>query len=182
LADSTRMRSRHPYTVPAVARHSMGLALAVPEVVAQRVMRMWLAGTPLSQRDRDEFHRMYAEKFAAFYESWNAMALEMFRVSLTLGLFPVWTLTARKGEMPGGTLKMKLTGDVRLRGQPAGWRTPLRFETQSLDFDIERHFAQTKLPVNFYSGSRRLSSRGLSADLKRGTLRLESSVHGRFPP
>jgi hypothetical protein len=95
LADSTRMRSRHPYTVPAVARHSMGLALAVPEVVAQRVMRMWMAGTPMSQRDRDEFHRMYAEKFAAFYESWNAMALEMFRVSLTLGLFPVWTLTAR---------------------------------------------------------------------------------------
>ena len=82
------MRPRDPYTVPAVARHSWGLALAVPEVVAQRVMRMWMAGTPLSQRDRDEFHRMYAEKFAAFYESWNAMALEMFRVSLTLGLFP----------------------------------------------------------------------------------------------
>jgi LPS export ABC transporter protein LptC len=77
---------------------------------------------------------------------------------------------------------LKLTGNVRLRGQPAGWKSPLRFETQALDFDIERQFAQTKLPVNFYSGSRRLSSRGLSADLKRGTLRLESSVHGRFPP
>ena len=95
MVESADMRSRHPYAVPAVARHSLGLALAVPEVVAQRVMRMWLAGTPLSPRDRDEFHRMYAEKFVAFYESWNAMALEMFRVSLTLGLFPVWTLTAR---------------------------------------------------------------------------------------
>jgi hypothetical protein len=90
-----RMRSRHRHPMPAVARHSVGLALAVPEVVAQRVMRMWLAGTPLSQRDRDEFHRMYAEKFLAFYESWNAMALEMVSASLTLGLFPVWTLAAR---------------------------------------------------------------------------------------
>lgn len=99
----------------------------------------------------------------------------------TAGGMP-WTLTARKGEMPGGTLTMKLTGNVRLVGKPAGWRSPLRFETQALDFDIERQFAQTKLPVNFYSGPRRVSSRGLSADLKRGTLRLESSVHGRFPP
>lgn len=99
----------------------------------------------------------------------------------TVGGMP-WTLTARKGEMPGGTLTMKLSGNVKLVGQPAGWRSPLRFETQGLDFDIERQFAQTKLPVNFYSGPRRVSSRGLSADLKRGTLRLESSVHGRFPP
>ena len=89
------MRSSHLYPVPAVARHSVGLALAVPEVVAQRVMRMWLAGAPLSKRDRDEFHRMYAEKFVAFFESWNAMALEMFSASLTLGLFPLWTLGAR---------------------------------------------------------------------------------------
>lgn len=99
----------------------------------------------------------------------------------TVGGMP-WTLTALKGEMPGGALKMTLTGDVRLVGQPAGWRTPLRVETQALDFDIERQLAQTKLPVNFYSGPRQVSSRGLSADLKRGTLRLESSVHGRFPP
>jgi len=93
-----------------------------------------------------------------------------------------WTLTAREGELPGGTLTMKLSGDVRLRGQPEGWRTPLRFETQALDFDIERQVATTRAPVNFYAGSRRLSARGLSADLKAGTLRLESSVHGRFPP
>jgi len=79
-------RRRHP--VPAVARHSLGLALAVPEVVAHRVMRMWLAGAYPSARDRDEFHRMYVEKFLAFHESWNAMALEMFSASLALGLFP----------------------------------------------------------------------------------------------
>ena len=51
-------------------------------------MRMWLAGAFPSRRDRDEFDRMVLEKFMAFHESWNAMALEMFRASLALGLFP----------------------------------------------------------------------------------------------
>ena len=72
----------------------------MPEVVAQRVMRMWLAGAPLSHRDRDEFYGMFAEKFIAFYESWNAMALEMLRVSLTLGLFP--RVDAHRAQPSGG--------------------------------------------------------------------------------
>ena len=84
------MGSRRAHSLPAFARHSAGLALAVPEVVAHRVMRMWLAGAPLSARDRDEFQRMYAEKFAAFHESWQAMGLEMFRASVALAFSPPW--------------------------------------------------------------------------------------------
>jgi len=34
---------------------------------------------------------MHHEKIAAFYESWAAMGLEMFRASLPLALLPTWT-------------------------------------------------------------------------------------------
>jgi hypothetical protein len=68
----------------------VGLALTVPEVVAHRVTRAWLAGATPARRDFDEMFLMWAEKSAAFYESWNAMFLELFRANLTFGLWPVW--------------------------------------------------------------------------------------------
>jgi hypothetical protein len=52
------------------------LALAVPQVVAHRLLRMAQAGPHLSARDRKEFTRMIAEKNSAFGESWSAMALQ----------------------------------------------------------------------------------------------------------
>jgi len=42
-------------------------------------MRMALAGPRPTARDRREFHFMAAEKVAAFYESWNAMYVQMLR-------------------------------------------------------------------------------------------------------
>ena len=60
-----------------LAQQSLGLSLAVPQVVAHRVGRMAQAGAPphsqLDARDRREFTLMGAEKVAAFYESWLAM-------------------------------------------------------------------------------------------------------------
>jgi len=80
------MSSRHPQ----VARDSLAVLWAAPEVVAHRVLRMWLAGGTPSRRDRAEFNRMSTEKVAAFYESWNAMFLEMYRASLQLALSSIW--------------------------------------------------------------------------------------------
>ncbi len=59
------------------------LALAVPQVVAHRLLRMAHAGPHLSARDRKEFARMIAEKNSAFGESWNAMALQMLQSQRT---------------------------------------------------------------------------------------------------
>jgi hypothetical protein len=72
----------------AVSR-SLGLAFAVPEVVFHRMTRMWLSGASPSRRDRDEFYRMWAEKPAAFFESWNAMLLEMSRANYAYAM-RVW--------------------------------------------------------------------------------------------
>jgi hypothetical protein len=52
------------------------LALAVPQVVAHRLLRMAHAGPHLSARDRKEFARMITEKNSAFGEAWQAMALQ----------------------------------------------------------------------------------------------------------
>ena len=52
------------------------LAWAAPQVIAHRLLRMAMAGPRPSARDRREFARMGAEKMAAFYESWTAMAFE----------------------------------------------------------------------------------------------------------
>jgi hypothetical protein len=53
------------------------LSLAAPQVVAMRTARMLAAGVNPSARDRREFETMGTEKMLAFWESMNAMTLEM---------------------------------------------------------------------------------------------------------
>jgi hypothetical protein len=62
------------------------LAIAAPQVIAHRTLRMAMAGASPSARDRKEFHRMGAEKVAAVAESWNAMAFQAFRANQQLAL------------------------------------------------------------------------------------------------
>lgn len=62
------------------------LAYVVPQVVAQRVMRMAMAGPLPSTRDRKEFQTMNSEKAAAFAESWSAMAAQTLRVNQALSM------------------------------------------------------------------------------------------------
>jgi len=67
-------------------------------------MRMALTWASPSLRDREELYLMGAEKLAAFYESWNAMLLEMHRANLELFVstaplfwFP-WAATTRSSH------------------------------------------------------------------------------------
>lgn len=69
------MPSRRTRKTQSMVTQAVELAFAVPQVVAHRVARMAIAGPTLSERDRQEFQRMGAEKTAAFGESWNAMTL-----------------------------------------------------------------------------------------------------------
>jgi len=47
-------------------------------------LRMAIAGPVPSARDRKEFHRMGAEKTAAFTSSWNAMVVQTMRANQAL--------------------------------------------------------------------------------------------------
>jgi hypothetical protein len=84
-----------------LATHAAELTLAVPQVVAHRVARMAAAGHAPSARDRREFHRMGAEKVAAFGESWVAMGAEALRVQQAwAATLWRWSLTPWAGTMP----------------------------------------------------------------------------------
>ena len=72
------MAARRSRKSKSLAAQSAGLAIAAPQVVAHRVGRMALAGSPPSARDRREFQRMGTEKIAAFNEAWSAMAVQAF--------------------------------------------------------------------------------------------------------
>ena len=72
-----------------LARQLNGLAIAVPQVVSHRMARALLAGPHLSQRDRKEFARMGTEKAEAFFDAWNAMAVQMLDAQLRLALLPL---------------------------------------------------------------------------------------------
>ena len=69
-----------------LSAQAAALAVAVPQVIVHRAIRMAMAGASPSARDRKEFHRMGAEKVAALTESWNAMAVQTFRANQQLAL------------------------------------------------------------------------------------------------
>lgn len=90
----TPQRSRKARPAKAGSAHSLlqkstELGLAVPHVVAHRVARMALAGPVMSERDKTEFQRMFAEKQQAFAQSWQAMATQTVRAQQALAM--TWT-------------------------------------------------------------------------------------------
>ncbi len=82
---------------------------------------------------------------------------------------------------PGGTV-IDVTGNVRLEG--AGTARPDRatMRTDALRYDVASGVASTKSDVRIDFGPHTLTARGMVADLKEQTLRLESKVNGRFLP
>ncbi|MED5619388.1 polyhydroxyalkanoate granule-associated phasin [Ideonella sp. BN130291] len=65
------------------ARHGTTLfemALAAPQVITHRSLRMLAAGAQPNARDRREFHRMGQEKLDAFSESMMAMGVQLWRM------------------------------------------------------------------------------------------------------
>lgn len=67
-----------------IAARSAELAMAIPQVVAHRMMRMALAGSSPSAGDQREFNTMISEKQAAFSQAWLAMASEAFRANQSI--------------------------------------------------------------------------------------------------
>jgi hypothetical protein len=80
------MASRRTRNSVALAIQGMELGLAVPQVVAHRLLRIVAAGSRPSAHHWREFWLMGTEKIAAANESWNAMLLEVFRANLEFAL------------------------------------------------------------------------------------------------
>jgi hypothetical protein len=87
----------------AVATQLAQLSVAVPQVVAHRVTRMAMAGTPMSERDRKEFQGMVDEKKTAFTQAFTAMAAQTMRANQTLAASmwgALWSPSRRKSPSP----------------------------------------------------------------------------------
>lgn len=85
------MTFRRKRRAHSLAAQWIDLGFAVPQVLAHRMMRMALAESLPSRRDRSEFYLMGAEKITAFYESWAGMSSEMLRATLEAWLSPAPT-------------------------------------------------------------------------------------------
>jgi LPS export ABC transporter protein LptC len=93
-----------------------------------------------------------------------------------------WHVTAERGRLLQGAAVVDLEGHVELTGRGTGLLQPAVLRSPSLSLDTDARVASTAAPVELDFGRHSLRAQGLRADLKGETLRLESSVNGRFLP
>lgn len=93
-----------------------------------------------------------------------------------------WTLTADRADLPelGGAITLE--GDVQASGRPQDSRTLLTLQTDLLTYDLESRTLATDSVVELTAGRDKLTGRGLRANIKSGTVALESDVHGTLAP
>jgi tellurite resistance-related uncharacterized protein len=84
---------------------SWEIAFSAPQVVAERLTRLAAAGIHPGARDRREFTLMGQEKFEAYAEALNAMAVQMMEINQKLALHAMqqwWNAWAMAWLTPGG--------------------------------------------------------------------------------
>lgn len=94
----------------------------------------------------------------------------------------VWHLTSDHGEVRSNGDDVQLRGNVRVTGPAPGTGEPLSLTTDNMRINTPTQFIETKAPVKLRWSGHELNARGMEADLKAGTLRLESDVNGHFFP
>lgn len=72
------------YPSTRLSRQAWELSVAAPQVMAQRMVRMALAGSQPSLQDQKEFKEMSDEKVEAFYQSWSAIWVQMFKSQMAI--------------------------------------------------------------------------------------------------
>ncbi len=93
-----------------------------------------------------------------------------------------WTLTADRADLPEVDGAITLEGDVQASGRPQDSRTLLTLQTDMLTYDLESQTIATDSVVELTAGGDKLTGRGLRANIKSGTVALESDVHGTLAP
>lgn len=94
----------------------------------------------------------------------------------------VWHLTSDHGEVRSSGDDVQLSGNVRVTGPAPAGGEPLSLTTDNMRVNTPTQFIETQAPVKLRWSGHELTARGMEADLKAGTLRLESDGHGHFFP
>jgi LPS export ABC transporter protein LptC len=94
-----------------------------------------------------------------------------------------WTLFGDTGHLTQGAKIVDVEGHVRLVGEATGPKEVVPIvHTDALRYDIEKQIVTTPDDVRVDFGPNTLTARGLYANLKDRTMRLEYKVHGTFHP
>ncbi len=112
----------------------------------------------------------------------NEVALYNIRVAYQTPTGQTWVMVGDVAHVQPGGRVVDVTGNVRLQGDAAGREGGAIIHTDTLSYDVPGAVASTKSDVRIDFAQHTLTARGLSANLKERTMRLESKVNGRFHP
>jgi lipopolysaccharide export system protein LptC len=94
----------------------------------------------------------------------------------------VWHLRSDRGQVRADGDDIELAGNVEVKGSASGSGDLISLRTERMRINTPTEFIQTDEPVILGWSGYELTAKGMKADLKAGTLRLESDVHGEFSP
>jgi len=91
-----------------------------------------------------------------------------------------WHLKSDRGQVRDNGDDVQLNGNVLVTGQAPGSGDPITLATETMRINTPTEFIETDAPVRLRWSGHQIDAVGMRADLKAGTLRLESKVHGAF--
>jgi LPS export ABC transporter protein LptC len=112
----------------------------------------------------------------------NEVALYNVRVAYQSPGGQVWVMVGDVAHVQPGGKVVDVSGNVRLQGEATGREGAPVIHTDILSYNVPEAVASTKSDVRIDYAEHTLTARGLIANLKERTLRLESKVNGRFHP
>lgn len=93
-----------------------------------------------------------------------------------------WTLTAAGAQLPENSDVVKLAGQVLVQGRVPQSPTPIRFQTEKLDYNLKTQALANDVPFELHWGGSQFSGRGLRANIKQGDVAVESQTNGKIVP
>jgi LPS export ABC transporter protein LptC len=93
-----------------------------------------------------------------------------------------WILLGDTGRVETGGKIVDVAGNVKLSEVSTDRAGPAVLHTDTLRYDVANGIASTSSDVRIDFGPHALTGRGLVANMKDRTMRLESRVNGRFQP
>jgi LPS export ABC transporter protein LptC len=114
----------------------------------------------------------------------NEVALYNVRVNYQAPGGQSWVMVGDVAHVEPGGKVVDVKGNVRLQGEAgaAGMETAAVLHTDTMRYDVPDAVASTKDDVRIDFAGHTLTARGLVANLKERTVRLESKVNGHFHP
>jgi LPS export ABC transporter protein LptC len=109
----------------------------------------------------------------------DRVQLEAPRMTFVSAENGTWRAQSRSGLIQGDGSSVDLYGDVRMDGMLSG--SPIVIKTSTISFDTRTEIARTPAYFTVDARDGTLGATGLIANLKEGTLELESNPHLESP-